>query len=223
MKLIQSLRREQAVIAVSMAIALTLGFYVTDQCMAIQFSKGKYLWSPAIPWDNLIPFSPVWIWIYLLYFPVCFLPIVFRKVWQDIGIFRRTALGFALQFIAALAIFWIFPSRMVRPVFEPNGFNEQALFWFYKIDPGFNIFPSLHVANVSYIALLSWKLKRGFVSILIWTFCALIAASTLFVKQHNLVDIPAGVLIGILGYFAAFSDAMKFLDSSQPGNNLANN
>lgn len=213
--LTQPLYREQVVITISMAFTLTLGFYITDRYMAMQLLKGGTFWSPALPWDELIPFDPSWVWIYFLYFPICFLPIVFQKVWQDVGLFRRTALGFAIQFIIALSVFWIFPSRMERLLFEQNSFSGQALSWFYKIDLGFNIFPSLHVANVSYIALLAWKLKSGFVSIAIWILCALIATSTLFVKQHYLLDLPVGALVGILGYFAAFSDTMKFLDSTE--------
>jgi len=172
--------------------------------MALQLSKGTDFWKPSHPWDARIPFRPGWIWIYLSYFPICFLPITFKEIWKDIGLFRRTALGFIIQFAAALTIFWIAPSQMERPDFQPNGLSEQALDWFYKIDAGFNVFPSLHVANVAYIACLARHFRKKVLSMGVFIMCVLISMSTLFVKQHYLFDLPAGFLIGCLGYAIAF-------------------
>lgn len=206
------IKKEHIITTVVMTVALIAGFYATDQYMALQLLKGGHFWSPSIRWDHAIPFVPGWIWIYLLYFPICFLPITLKEIWNDRGIFRRIAAGFVLQFAAALTFFWIFPSRMQRPIFEAAGINRQVVLWFYEIDRGFNIFPSLHVANVAYIACIAWGLKRKSLSAVIWAFCFLIATSTVLVKQHYLFDLLSGIFIGIAGYFAAFSKGMNFLD-----------
>lgn len=203
--------REYILITVLTALTLTFGFYATDQYMALQLSKGIHFWKPSLPWDTLIPLRSGWIWIYLSYFPICFFPVIFTEIWKDIRLFRRTALGFILQFAVALAFFWIVPSQMERLIFHPNSLSEEALAWFYKIDAGFNVFPSLHIANITYTACLAWRFRKKALSIGVWVLCALIALSTLFVKQHYFLDLPAGCLLGLLGYKACFPKALQTL------------
>jgi membrane-associated phospholipid phosphatase len=206
------IKKEHILITLATTLVLVCGFYGTDQYMALQMLKGKLFWNPSFSWDHAIPFAPSWIWVYLLYFPACFLPVVLAELWTDRGIFRRTAAGFIFQFAAAFAFFWVLPTQMHRPLFEVEGLHRQVLSWFYGVDPGFNIFPSLHVANVAYIACLAWGLNRAILSVGVWVLCLLIAASTLLIKQHCLVDLPLGLALGVAGYFAAFSKGLNFLD-----------
>ncbi len=201
----RALQKEQIVTTIAMGVVLTFGFYFTDQYMAVQLAQGTGFWTPASAWDKLVPFAPGWIWVYLLYFPLCFLPLLFRGVLDDLELFRRTAAGFAIQFIVALAFFWLLPSRMIRPHFDPQGISEQVLFIFYQIDPGFNIFPSLHVANLTFVACLAGRLTGPLWTLFVWILCGLIAASTVLVKQHYLLDLPAGFLLGAASYSLAFS------------------
>lgn len=209
-------RAEQIGTACIMAAVLSLGFYHTSHYMAAQFERGIVFWIPELAWDRLISFSPGWIWVYLLYFPVCFLPLLFREIREDIRLFRRTAAGFTVQFFAAFAVFWTLPSRMPRPSLEPQGLSEYALAWFYSIDPGYNIFPSLHVANVAYIACVTGRLKGRSWAVVLWILWALISVSTLLVKQHCLLDIPAGLLLGVACYSLSYSKIFSYLEIIKP-------
>lgn len=206
------LKTEQTVTAVALAALLIFGFYMTDMHMAAQAAMGRSFWHPALSWDLRIPFEPSWIWIYLLYFPMCFVPLLFKEVREDIGAFRRTAAGFALQFIVALVFFWALPSQMIRPGVQTGGISERVLASFYEIDPGFNIFPSLHVANAAYIACMTNRFEGKLLGASMWLLCGLIALSTLFVKQHYLSDLLAGLGVGVAGYRLAFSMRFDFLD-----------
>lgn len=196
-------------VAIIMAVVLSSGFYYTDCYMAKRMLAGTVFWSPAHPWDKIFPFSPRWVWIYFLYFPICFIPIFMPQVRQDMEIFRKTALGYLIQFSIALAFFWIIPSYIARPEILDQGISGLALSWFYKIDLGFNVFPSLHVANVAYIALLSGRLINKRFSAALWSLCLLIALSTLFIKQHYLADILGGLLVGIGSYYLSFARRAK--------------
>lgn len=212
----RSPRRERVVVAAVMAVVLTLGFYATDLYMAALAAKGRAFWTPALAWDHWIPLAPAWIWVYLLYFPVCFLPLLYREMHERIGVFRRAAAGFLVQFAVALAFFWLAPSRMVRTPIDPSGASERALLAFHRLDQGFNVFPSLHVANVAFIACMTWRLRGRAAGAALWTLCLLIAVSTLLVKQHYLVDLPAGALLGVLCHQAAFSRSLDVLDFDGP-------
>jgi membrane-associated phospholipid phosphatase len=205
-------RIEQALTASGLAVILTVGFYATDFHMARVQAGGGNLWAPSLAWESAIPFSPAWIWVYLLYFPLCFLPVFFDEVLSDLAVFRRTAAGYFLQYGAAFAVFWLLPSRMVRPEPDASGLSGWAVLQVYRADPGFNIFPSLHVANAAFVACLASRLRGRPAGAVLWAACLLIAASTLFVKQHYFCDLPAGLALGALAYRLAFSRALDFID-----------
>ena len=207
--LTQALQKEQVAVTILMALIFPMAFYATDIYMSGQFLQGRSLWNPALKWDTLIPFVPEWIWIYLLYFPICFLPITFRELWMDIGIFRKTVAGFGFQFVVAMTFFWLLPSQMSRPSSEFSDLGRRVLGWFYTLDPGFNIFPSLHVANTSFISCLTWRIRGSLSGFLVWMICIFIAVSALFVKQHYLLDLPAGLFLGIFSYRLAFSGKVR--------------
>ena len=92
---------------------------------------------------------------------------------------------------------------MLRPVDGVLGVSDGVLRWLYKIDAGFNIFPSLHVANVAYVACLIGRL-RGRMAVPVWILWLLVAGSTLLIKQHFLVDVVAGTLLGMGSCSLAF-------------------
>ncbi|MFH1724918.1 MAG: phosphatase PAP2 family protein [Elusimicrobiota bacterium] len=191
-------------------MVLTAGFYFLTWSNARLFAPEAVPWDASIRLDQLIPFSPGWVWIYILYFPACFLPLVFVEVRRRIETFRRTALGYGLQFAVAFIFFALIPLRMARPEIVPSDLTETVLHGLYRIDPGFNLFPSLHVANTAFIACLTWSLRGPAAGLLAWGFCLLISVSALLVKQHYFVDIPAGVLLGGACYLTVFSEGLVF-------------
>jgi membrane-associated phospholipid phosphatase len=197
-------RNERFLTALLLSVTLTVGFYLTDYTKSQAFALGTPFWSPSSGWDALITLAPGWVWAYLLYFPFCFAPLACRRLWDDIGAFRAAAAGFALQFAAALAVFWLFPSRMERPDFDVVGAGTWALSWVYRLDHGFNVFPSLHVANSVFVAALIWRWTTGAPRAAAWAACAAISLSTLLVKQHYLTDLPAGALLGFACFRLAF-------------------
>jgi membrane-associated phospholipid phosphatase len=196
--------RERLATGAALAVLLTTGFYAIDHYMAIEADRGRIFWRPATALDDMIPFAPGWVWIYFLYFPMCFVPLGLKALWHDLLTFRRIAIGFALQFITASLVFWLAPSQMLRPHVYAIDASTRALAWFYQIDPGFNVFPSLHVANATYVACLVTRFASRRSALAAWITVVLIAASTVLVKQHYVADIPFGMLLGLGSYHVAF-------------------
>ena len=81
------------------------------------------------------------------------------------------------------------------------GLTTMALRKLYEVDHGFCIFPSLHVANVFFVSLVSTHFLSKKWSVFLFFIATLIAASTVLIKQHLLVDIPSGALLGFLAYW----------------------
>jgi membrane-associated phospholipid phosphatase len=198
-----SLRSEQLWTAGLLAVGLSIGFYALDWYNAARLAAGRRFWELGFAWEERVPLVPEWVWIYFLYFPGCLLPLLLSEIRRDIALFRRTAVGFALQFAVAYP-FYLLPVRMRQPVIEPTTVSEEALRWFYSIDPGFNVFPSLHVANMAYVASIFTTLRGSYRAAGAWMLCLLIAISTMLVKQHYFVDLPAGALLGVWAERVAF-------------------
>lgn len=197
-------RSAQAVTAVAMAAAFGAGFYVTGWHMAGAVEAGRTVWAPVIPADSAIPFVPALGWVYVLYFPFCLLPLAFARVRDDAREFRRVALGLSLQFGVAFAAFWFVPTRTLRPELPEGGWLTAPLAAIFAADPGFNALPSLHVANVCFVALVVRRHAGGAAGAASAVLAAAIAASTLFVKQHYLADVAAGAALGWAAFRWAF-------------------
>jgi membrane-associated phospholipid phosphatase len=80
-----------------------------------------------------------------------------------------------------------------------TGFAAWSLRLLYTLDPPYNCFPSLHVAYSFVSALTCYRVHRG-VGVVAVVWAALIGISTLYTKQHYVVDVVAGALSAWVAY-----------------------
>jgi membrane-associated phospholipid phosphatase len=154
-----------------------------------------------LPIDDLIPYRPRWVWIYsFLYYPV-----IVAINWAVVS--SRQYLYVALSYMLLLGFQMLF--FMLLPVATPvewracntkRGRSERFLAFVQSLDGRSNSFPSMHTSVATLTALHLWVLFGPAV----WLFPLLIGLSCLFTKQHYVVDIPAGVLLGLM-VFGLFS------------------
>jgi membrane-associated phospholipid phosphatase len=184
------LRHEKLIIAVFLVTFLSFGFYYVDWHNHLLWKEGMKFYSLTTFVDRSIPFTPGWVWIYLLYYPFCFMPLFLLN---NIDTFRRVAGAYLMEFVLAFIVFLSFPVRMIRPLVVPDTLSTKMVGIIYKMDPGFNVFPSLHVANSLLVALIFYRYNKilGIFFILI---AILISLSTLYVKQHYFLDVVTGIL-----------------------------
>jgi membrane-associated phospholipid phosphatase len=185
--------REKLLWAFGLTLFCSAGFLGIARMNALRAANGLLFLSIQTLPDRLVPFRPEWIWIYLSYYPGCFLPLV---AWRRGTLFRQVAAGFGLQFATCFAVFVLMPVRMVQPSVLATGWAERAVQGLYAIDPGFNIFPSLHVANALLVAALAWRVERR-IGIAGWIWAILMSFSALAVKQHYFLDVVAGAALGV--------------------------
>ena len=145
-----------------------------------------------LPIDDVIPYRPNWVWIYsFLYYPV----ILFLN-WsvESTRQFNYVALSFVALLMAQMVFFVFFP--VVTPVdwrhTQGPSRSERFLQFVQSMDARSNSFPSMHM-SVATLTALHLYARLG-----IWSFVfpLLIALSCLFTKQHYVVDLPAGVVLG---------------------------
>jgi membrane-associated phospholipid phosphatase len=153
---------------------------------------------PALGLDRTVPVQPEWMLVYgSLYLFMIILPVL---VVRDPALFRRALQGYLTVMIVAYAGFLLYPTTLPRPVDLPGtGFAAWSLRLLYTLDPPYNCFPSLHVAYSFVSALTCYRVHRGVgIAAVLWA--ALIGVSTLYTKQHYVVDVVAGAVSAWVAY-----------------------
>jgi membrane-associated phospholipid phosphatase len=115
-------------------------------------------------------------------------------------LFRRAMQAYLTVMLVAYAGFLAYPTAAPRPDVVPGeGFGAWSLRLAYDIDPPYGCFPSLHVAYAFVSALATYRVHAG-VGTVAALWAALIGVSTLFTKQHYLVDVIAGTAAALAAY-----------------------
>lgn len=155
------------------------------------------VWNiPRTAFDNLMSFSPYWIWIYLS----AYLLPVFMYFFL---IPRKLHLHFLqLFFILTLitnAIFFLFPTTIDRPAVPMEGVDSLTRLAFeilFSADKPFNCLPSTHVST-SLIAALSVR-QHPKLYLVFMGLALLISYSAIAIGQHYLYDALGGAFVSLL-------------------------
>lgn len=202
--------RTKILISLFMAIVLSGGFYGLDHFNRLRHAEGQLFYDISHLCHNIV-IKAEWVWVYFSYFPLCFLPLLFRRVREDTEIFKRVAFGFLFQFLIAFIVFLLLPIKMVQPSFEAISLNARVLAWLHDLDKGFNVFPSLHVSNIFFVASVLGRIKGWIWGTAISLITIVVSISTILVGQHCFPDVLTGMALGILSFKVAFSEPMEHL------------
>ncbi len=153
-----------------------------------------HYWESKI--DTKIPLVPVFIVPYIfLFFPyLIFGPMA---LWQS-EVMKSFLRSFIIANIVAYIIWHFFPNGVKRPVIKIDGFWKKLVKKLYAADiHDTNGFPSSHVY---YSSIISWYLTLAYpsYSFLFLFSGGLIILSTLFTKQHYVIDVIGGLVLSII-------------------------
>lgn len=170
-------------------------------------TRDRATYTPELALDRALSLQPAWMLVYgSLYVFVLLLPVL---VVRQRELFRRALKSYLFVMIVAYVGFVLYPTAAPRPEdVAGTGFAVWALRLAYSLDPPYNCFPSLHVAYAFVSALAAYRVHRG-VGAIAAVWAALIGVSTLYTKQHYVLDVVAGAL-------AAYAAYVFFLRSHPP-------
>ncbi len=151
--------------------------------------------------DDMIPFCEYFIVPYYLWFAYIAAGILFFIFWNtDKTEYDKLCCSLAIGMTLFLIVSCVYPNAQdLRPtVFARNNIFVDVVKSLYRTDTPTNILPSIHVYNslVMFYALNSCRMLqdkkwvRGGALVL----TILIIASTMFLKQHSVVDVSMGIL-----------------------------
>ncbi len=154
-------------------------------------------------WDELVPFNEWFLIPYLFWF-VFIMGMLFYSLLWDIKTFRRFMYFIMITYLTTCLIYILFPNgqNLRPPEFARDNVLTDFMRWFYTFDTNTNVCPSLHVIGSMAVLYASWNSKR-FSSVpwrIVFTVtAALISASTVFLKQHSILDIPPALALSAIG------------------------
>ncbi len=145
--------------------------------------------------DERIPFLPAFSVPYLLYLPYLFFITIYGII-ESPYYLQIVASALVIQ-LAAGVIYYFQQTHMPRPVVKERGVFNRLTRFIYSYDQPYCTFPSLHVAYSVFCAFWSLVLFPQ-VAPLFLLLSASIIASTVFIKQHAVVDVLAGMFLTAL-------------------------
>ncbi len=152
------------------------------------------------PLDDLIPFNEFFLIPYLFWFVFLIGMLVYGLLW-DIAAFKRYMFFIMITYTATCVIYLLFPNcqELRAPEsFVRENFLTRFMEWYYNFDTNTNVCPSLHVIGSVAVLYAAWDSKHFSTPARRTVFAvtaALISVSTVFVKQHSVLDIPPALLL----------------------------
>lgn len=158
--------------------------------------------------DDAIPFCEYFLIPYLFWF-VYLIGTLAYTLFCDRDGFRRMMRFIILTYSVTILIYFLFPTcQHLRPAhFAHDNMLTRFVAYFYRFDTDTNVCPSLHVIGSFAACFALWNTERF--SSMIWhavnvLCCTLICVSTVFMKQHSVLDIVAALPLCLAGYVLCY-------------------
>lgn len=165
------------------------------------------------PLDDMIPFCEAFLIPYLFWF-VFLVGIHAYGLLFDIESLKRMMKFIMVSYSIALLVYIVFPNcQELRPsAFERDNILTRIIVGFYQFDTSTNVCPSIHVIGSVGVAACAWNSKHFSTSGWRAAFSVtalLISISTVFMKQHSVIDVLIAVPVCVAAYAAAYGVPRK--------------
>ena len=176
-------------------LVATIGFF--PLYFWIMKNAGQAWVLPLTAFDRLIAFSPVLLPVYLSLWGYIALPVLLAKDRRELWSF---SFGCASMTALALLVFWFMPTAI--PNFAVDTTPGTSLQFLKMVDSAGNAFPSLHVSfSVFSCVVLARQLREvgapAWLRVVNVAWAAGIVYSTMAVRQHVLIDVLGGFVLGV--------------------------
>lgn len=172
------------------------------------FNPATYYHPIYSPLDDRIPFQEWFVIPYAMWL-VSMLAMCLYTLLYDVESFKRYMKFLAVSMSISTVIFLIYPScQNLRPTeFPRDNLLTRIVQMLYRADTNTNVFPSEHAIGA--LALLAAAVNTKSLRmpgrlILITVLTALICMSTVFLKQHSILDVVAAFPVCIAAYCVCY-------------------
>lgn len=158
--------------------------------------------------DDAIPFCEIFLIPYLFWF-VFLVGMLLYTLLLDTRAFKGMMRFIIVSYSAAILIYMFFPNcqQLRPPAFERDNVLTRFIARFYEFDTNTNVCPSIHVIGSAAVMFAAWDSRDFRTPVWRAVFCVmavLISVSTVFIKQHSVLDLLAAVPVCALAYIFAY-------------------
>lgn len=154
--------------------------------------------------DDKIPFCEWFVIPYYIWFAYI-VGMLFYLGFYDIPAFKRYMAFIILTYSVTCVIYVVFPNaQALRPIeFERDNILVEIVKRLYAFDTNTNVCPSLHVVGSVAVMFAAFDTKRFKTPLWYTVFTVatvVISFSTVFLKQHSIIDVIAGAALCAVAY-----------------------
>jgi membrane-associated phospholipid phosphatase len=163
----------------------------------------KYIIHSSL--DDKIPFCEWFVFPYCSWF-LLLAGVMAVLWWTDTPNYDRLCKTMFSGMTFCLIVYMILPNGLnIRPVeetLERQNIAMTIMRMLWKADASVNVCPSIHCQSTVCMSMAFARSKpaqkRPVLQIVAWVWGALICISTVFTKQHSVIDVVCGVLVAVL-------------------------
>lgn len=168
------------------------------------------IWSPL---DDLIPFCEWFLIPYVLWYAAIVGMHLYTMLY-DVRAFQKYSRFLLVSIGISTAVFLLYPScQNLRPAeFPRDNLLTRIVGLIYAADTNTNVFPSEHAigAMAVFAAAVNTKSLRTHGKLTaIGILAVLICFSTVFLKQHSILDVVAAVPVSVIAYWIVYGREEK--------------
>ena len=170
--------------------------------------------------DDLIPLCEFFVIPYMFWFVYLIGPLAYALLF-DTETFRRMMVFIILTYSAAMLIYLVYPTaQALRPAgFARDNIFTRFLVGLYGFDTNTNVCPSIHVIGSLAALSAAWNSKlfrtRGW-RIAFTAAAVFISVSTVFLKQHSILDVFAALPICAAAWWLVYNGGFRFIAAHAP-------
>ncbi|WP_066062833.1 phosphatase PAP2 family protein [Neobacillus soli] len=155
--------------------------------------------------DQAIPFLSIFIIPYILWYGYIFCYLIYF-CFKDTKVYLKTLSLIVVAELVCFAVYFFFQTTVPRPTIVGDNLLNNLVQWIYTNDRPVNCFPSIHVLTTFAIMLASLHIKNKHLlnNLCIHVIGSLIIISTLFVKQHVILDMIGSMFLVTFLYGISF-------------------
>ena len=197
-------------------LAICSFIYISIFTILEKINLGNYIYTETVL-DNYIPFLPIFVIPYILWFAYIVFGFVYFLIYDNEGFYRTTFYIFVGMYLS-LIVYLLFPNAQgLRVDLDMSNIFHRLLSIIYSNDTSTNVCPSIHTYNsiMMHITLIQ---NKKFASNKILNYSSLIliifiCLSTVFTKQHAILDVFYAFPLCIIVYYLERSISYtKYLD-----------
>lgn len=184
-------------IAVQSAMYVFL-YYITNYVAYLRSIDREWVTIPLI--DYKIPFLDFFVWPYISAYVLNTVGVFLMTKDMEYQEFKKITAAYFMNLIVLVGFYFVIPMKAVRADFDPDG---SYSLWAVNILHGamfpYNTFPSAHVSYSFLTGLIAYCGKYKYRAVIIID-SILIILSTLFIKEHVIVDVATGIVLAVICY-----------------------